>query len=249
MRGEGGKGYRAYRGERGRERGSTSQDDPSQQTGAEAYEGGRSRERLSLRRALTKASIATVAAVLALHDTPQSPHKEHMRGGKGAEGSSARVANRVYGELMEHLDSLGVSLDEFGPEDEDEMVASYLHETTRATPDPRARESVDEDVVRAAYQRFQQELRGGDQDEGQDSAEGDEQEFVGGGPPSERRITHPTPPLTPWGNVGRRTSGAAEGQGYQGSDRIVPEDPEVEVDRRSRGPGAGPSQTRPRHRG
>ena len=59
MRGEGGKGYRAYRGERGRERGSTSQDDPLQQTGAEAYEGGRSRERLSLRRALTKASIAT----------------------------------------------------------------------------------------------------------------------------------------------------------------------------------------------
>ncbi len=43
--GKGGKGYRAYRGERGRERGRTSQDDPSQQTGAEAYHGERGRER------------------------------------------------------------------------------------------------------------------------------------------------------------------------------------------------------------
>ncbi len=41
----GGKGYRAYRGERGRERGSTSQDDPSQQSGGEAYGNERAAER------------------------------------------------------------------------------------------------------------------------------------------------------------------------------------------------------------
>ncbi len=41
----GGKGYRAYQGERGRERGRTSQDSPSQQTGSEAYRNERSAER------------------------------------------------------------------------------------------------------------------------------------------------------------------------------------------------------------